>query len=306
MKKFTLLFLPLFILTLAVQAQIEISLRKTFIDSLKNSISINSDYFVVKAHKSANPGSKDGDLHVAGYDNIIGMATVAEIMNAKKYKAALKVIHDNEGKNTPVPMHGAWRIWCEHPGSEGSFKQGKKSAMNNITTTNPDHAFEIHPVLSVGDNDLTPSLKKITGFKYKDVTNAFNAYSNVRCKLKEKGDHIVIQTNGIGYNYVDFWIEIVDTSQFVVSDGRFVMCSVMDKNGEVLVSKMRMAFPLNSPAEKKVRTKQQGDKMHVVGIPRISLALVAYRISHADDFENILEWNLPMEMIIVSALAGSN
>jgi len=306
MKKFTLLFLPLFILTTCGYSQIEISLRKTFIDSIKNNISINADYFIVKAHKNANPGAKDGDLHIAGYDKTVGLATVAEIMNAKKYPAALKKIHDNEGGTAPVKMNGVWRIWCEHPGSEGSFKQGKKSAIENISTTNPDHAFEIHPVLSVGDIDLTASLKKIIGFKYKDVTNAFNAYSNISCKLKDKGDFIVIQTNGIGYNYVDFWIEIIDTSQFVVSDGRFVMCSVLDKNGEVLVSRMRMAFPLNSPAEKKVQTKHQGDKMHVVGIPRINLALVSYRINHADEFENILEWNLPMEMIIVSALSSSN
>jgi hypothetical protein len=305
MKQLTL-FLSGVLAVLSSSGQIEITLRKTFVDSLKNHISINAEYFVVKAHPHPNSGAKDGDLHIAGYDNEVGLATVAEIMNAKAEPSVVSIIHSNEGKNHPVTLSGAWRFWCEHPGSEGSFRQGDQSAIDNITNTNPDHAFEIHPILSVEGHSLSESLKRIEGFSYKNATNAFNAYSNLRCKLKEKGDNILIETNGIGFNYVDFWIEIIDTSQFVVEDGRFIMCKVLDANGEEIVSKMRMAFPLNSPAEKEVRTKHQGSKMHVAGIPRISLALVSYRIAHANDFEDILDWNLPVEMIIVSSLSQSH
>jgi len=293
----------LFILqSLDCLSQIQITLRKSFIDSIKNRVSINADFFVVKAHTTPNSGAKDGDLHIAGFDNSIGLATVAEIMNAKPQASVRNIIHTSEGQNAPVTMTGVWRFWCEHPGSQGNFKQGNQAALDAIDGTNPDHAFEIHPVLSVNNHDLIKTLKRIEGFKYKNAENAFNAYSNIRCKLKDKGDNITIQTNGIGYNYVDFWIEVIDTSQLIVEDGRFVMCKVLDSNGDVLVTKMRMVFPLNSAAELKVRTKHKGSKMHVAGIPRICMTLVSYRINHKDDIEDILEWNLPVEMIIVSTL----
>jgi len=287
-----------------VNAQIEITLRKSFIDSHKNTITMETNYFVVKAHPHPNTGAKDGDLHIAGHEKLAGLATVAEIMNAKDQEPAMNEIHAKEGTTTPVHIKGVWRFWCEHPGSEGTFKQGDAAAINDIHNTNPDHVFEFHPLVSVGDNDLLGSLKRIKGFKYKDATTAFNAYSNITCKLKDKQGKIVIQTNGIGYNYVDFWIEVLGSNQFVVADGRFVMCRVVDKEGEVIVNKMRMAFPINSTAEKKVRSLHEGDKMHVAGIPRIDMALIDYRIKHKDDsqFEDILNWNLPVEMIIVSAL----
>jgi len=304
MKNFKLALILFLGYSASTFGQIEISLRKSFIDSLKNHISIKAEYFVVKAHDHPNSGSKDGDLHIAGYDNGIGLATVAEIMNAKKFKDAMKIIHTNEGQNNPVSMTGVWRLWCEHPGEEATFKQGNKSALDNIQNTNPDHAFEIHPVLMVEEHSLITGLKRIEGYTYKNASNAFNAYSNVRCKLKDKGDNISIYTNGIGYNYVDFWIEIIDSTQFVVDDGRFVMCSVLDANGDVLVRKMRMAFPLDSKAEIKIRTKHQGDRMRVAGVPRMSLALISYRIEHANDFDDILEWNLPVEIVVVSVVTN--
>jgi hypothetical protein len=42
--------------------------------------------------------------------------------------------------------------------------------------------------------------------------------------------------------------------------------------------------------------------MHVAGVPRISLALVAFRLNNATNpkYKDILDWNLPMEMVIVS------
>jgi hypothetical protein len=49
-----------------------------------------SNYEVYFAHKSPNPGSKDGDLHFAGFDKKIGLPIVAEIMNAKNLMTQYK------------------------------------------------------------------------------------------------------------------------------------------------------------------------------------------------------------------------
>src|ERR1039457_4877525 len=77
--------------------QIEITLRKSFIDSLKNRVGITVDYQIIKAHKKPNPADKDGDLHIAGIGKHIGLPMVAEIMNAKDYPAALQIVHGFEG-----------------------------------------------------------------------------------------------------------------------------------------------------------------------------------------------------------------
>jgi len=37
----------------------------------------------------------------------------------------------------------------------------------------------------------------------------------------------------------------------------------------------------------------------VVGIPRINLALVAWRAAHAQERPEVLSWNLPYEIIVV-------
>ena len=280
-------------------SQIEIALRKSFIDSLKHKVCIETEYNVVHAHERANPPAKDGDIHIAGLTTNVGLATVAEIMNAKPEVAAIKVIHDNEGTEDYFKMIGVWRICCEHSG-ESKQIQGQK--IPKIKNTNPDHVFEIHPVTKVKNIDLTKTLKPIVGYRYKEANDAFSRYANVRCKLKDKGDMVSIQTNGVGYNYVDFWIEIIDAEQKEVEDGRFVFCAVLDKDKEVVCSKMRMVFPKDSPAEKKIKTMGEGERLHVIGVPRMSLALISYRIENASENPEMLEWNLPMEMIIVAKL----
>ncbi len=284
-------------LSRSLSAQIEIQLRKTFIDSLKNKVFIQTEYNVVHTHPKPNPPAKDGDIHIAGLTSNVGLATVAEIMNAASEPTAVKKIHDVEGTDQKVSITGVWRLWCEHTG-ESKQIQGKK--IPEIENTNPAHVFEIHPITKLENLDLTRSLKPITGYQYKEASDAFTRYANVRCKIKDKGDMVSIQTVGVGYNYVDFWIEITDSEQKEVDDGRFVFCSVLDKEKEVVCTKMRMVFPKDSQAEKKIKTMKVGDRMHVLGIPRISLALVSYRIENSSENPDMLEWNLPMEMIVVA------
>jgi hypothetical protein len=89
------------------------TLRKSFIDSFKNKLTIAANYEVYFAHKHANTAIKDGDLHFAGYDKKIGMPIVAEIMNAKEFDAAVQIVHDFEGKGKPqnkVKLSGVWRL----------------------------------------------------------------------------------------------------------------------------------------------------------------------------------------------------
>ena len=292
-------------------SQITMTLRKSFIDSFKNKLTITANYEVYFAHKNPNSGSKDGDLHFAGFDKKIGLPIVAEIMNAKEFDDAVQKVHDFEGKGKPqnkVPLSGVWRLWCEHPGDIEAFKQGKMNI--EIENTNPAHVFEIHPVTKIDAIDLSASLHKINGYSYKDAEDAFSRYSNLRCKIKQTAKTITIETNGIGYNYVDFWLKFNSSDNLVVSDGLFAFCTIYNSDfdpvdedqGDLIAHKLRVAFVKGSSLYDKAKTSKKGDFLHVVGIPRINLTLISWRAVHANTQPEVLTWNLPFEIVAVGEL----
>jgi hypothetical protein len=292
-------------------SQITMTLRKSFIDSFKNKLTITANYEVYFAHKNPNSGSKDGDLHFAGFDKKIGLPIVAEIMNAKEFDDAVQKVHDFEGKGKPqnkVPLSGVWRLWCEHPGDIEAFKQGKMNI--EIENTNPAHVFEIHPVTKIDAIDLSASLHKINGYTYKDAEDAFSRYSNLRCKIKQTAKTITIETNGIGYNYVDFWLKFNSSDNLVVSDGLFAFCTIYNSDfdpvdedqGDLIAHKLRVAFVKGSSLYDKAKTSKKGDFLHVVGIPRINLTLISWRAVHANTQPEVLTWNLPFEIVAVGEL----
>jgi len=299
-------------------SQITITLRKTFIDSFKNKLTVAADYEIYFAHKSPNSGAKDGDLHFAGFDKKIGLPMVAEIMNAKEFGDAVATVHAFEGKGKPqnkVKLTGVWRLWCEHPGDIDDFAQGKftqKKLATTIENTNPPHVYEIHPIVKIDTNDVLGSFHKISGFTYKVAADAFERYANLRCKITAKAKTITIETSGIGYNYVDFWIQLNDTSKVFATDGLFVFCSVFDSDlvpepeedgqDHLISHKLRIAFVKGTAVYNKIKGMTKGDFLHVVGIPRINLALISWRASQAKIRPEALQWNLPFEMVAVGEL----
>ena len=290
--------LVLLLLPLAVSAQIEITLKNSFIEKFKNRVTVDTTFTVDKAHPKPNPAKKDGDLHIAGRAPEVGLPIVAEIMNAKDEDAAVKLIHDVEGTGRSVKLSGAWRIWCEH-GGESEQIQG--APLDPFTSTNPDHVFEIHPITLLNGTSVTGSLKPIKGFPTKDAETAFMSYENKRSQIVSNGAKrtTTIITSMGGFNYVEFMIEITDNI-FAVPDGSMVFAKVLDLDQEVLVQKRRMVFVKDSEPEKALKKLHKGDIMHVLGVPRIDLALVDFRRTHAKSRPGILNWNLPYEMLIVA------
>ena len=142
------LVVVLFLLPVVAAAEVEIVLKNSFIETYKNRATINVNFIIDKAHKSPNPVSKDGDLHIAGRADEVGLPIVAEIMNARLHKDAVDLVHHVEGTGETVQVSGAWRIWTEHA---GIARQVQGRNLEPFGTTNPDHIFEIHPVDRLGD-----------------------------------------------------------------------------------------------------------------------------------------------------------
>src|SRR6266446_249736 len=170
---------------------LEIVLKKTFIEKYKNRVTLSTGkYYVDKVLKHVNSPAKDGDIHIAGRSNDIGLPTVAEIMNAAEDTPGVDLVHRVEG-NGAVALAGVWRLWAEH-GGLGQQVQG--APLKPFTTTNPPHVFEVHPILRLNDEDLVRTLHPINGFEPKDAYDAFHSYENLRSQIIDRGQTVSIFT----------------------------------------------------------------------------------------------------------------
>jgi hypothetical protein len=292
------------VLTFAVStyAQVVIKLNNSFIKDFENRATIDATYTVVKSHHKPNPPKNDGDIHAAGTAPEIGLATVAEIMNAKEEKPAMNAIIAVEGQSETVKITGAWRLWPEHA---GGTDQVQDAVIPPFNTTNPDHVFQIHPIISVNAVDTRSSFHPIVGFTPKDAETAFTHYENMRCKITPGAQQTTLMTNMAGFNYVKFRMDLIDDPVALTSgDGTMAFASVSTLDGDMLVRKRRMIFVKGTPPEKAVNKMHKGGHMTVLGIPRIDLALVAFRVEHATDQPEVLDWNLPYEIVVVGVFTN--
>ena len=138
----------------------------------------------------------------------------------------------------------------------------------------------------------------INGFKTKDAEQAFTTYERIDSQIIPNGTTIKLLTEMAGFNYVEFVMRLNEDDQFVVDDGRMVFASVHDLDGNLLVRNRRMVFVKDSEPEKRVKTLKKGDAIHVLGIPRINLALISWRSKNFKKRPGALTWNLPYEIII--------
>lgn len=283
----------------AAHAEISLTLKQSFVTKYKDRATIEAECTVDKSKGKANPASKDGDMHIAvRCPGEIKLPLVSEIMNAKEFPVVLAQTVQDEQSQDKVRIAGAWRIWNEHSGDE-TFVQGRSVA--RAPNSNPDHVFEIHPVTFYGDTDVRASFHPIAGYKTKDAEQAFSNYENKRSTItySTRSKNVTVTSSGLGYNYVDFQMEL-NERPFKISDGYFAMARVRDWEGHLIHRKRRMVFVEGTPPAETVKSLGAGDCLRVLGIPRLNLALVNYRVNEARKGNKApLAWNLPYEIIVV-------
>ena len=314
--------LPILLLLSCVYAGADttLELKNEFIEANKNRATIEASYSIKFAHpkpKTPSPSkpSNDGDIHISGTAPEIGLLTVAEIMNAKDFPTTLKFVQDQKGGG-PVRMVGVWRIWPEH-GGESLHVQGEADP-SEITDTNPDHIFEIHPLTQVGTFDVRSAFHPIANFKTKDAQDAFQNYEGARSKITPKTDTTQIRLSQATYNYVEFRLELLETPSHELDDGLTAFARVRTLDGETIVQKRRMVFVKGTKPETNIRKLKAGQCMHALGMPRLNLTLVSWRVkcskNQIDDFApltcsekfpDVLDWGIPYEIVVLADYGGS-
>jgi len=278
-------------------------LKKAFVTKFKDRATIDATFVVDHAHKKPNPGAKDGDMHVGGRaPNEIGLPMVAEVMNAKDEKTAVDRIHADEGKNVALKISGAWRLWFEHPADS----QIQFDEVPVAETTNPDHSFEIHPILSFSGIDVSDSFREIPDFDPHEASKAFASYEKLSGTVSGTNSAITITATKTGFNYTEFRIQLKGTPKKLDDGGFAVFADVFDRGSkesdDALAENVRMIFVPGTPPLKKLLEGKLGDEdeLDVIGIPRLNLNAIQTFVtaSHGANAKR----KLPYEMIIVAIL----
>jgi len=276
----------------------EVRLNRAWVIAFADRTSMDADMDVRWAHPSPNPVTKDGDMHFSGVSPDVGFPFVAELVNARLpgQQAAVTTIKQHEHSNGVLAITGAWRLWFEHPSTRQT--QGSKTDPFYPNNTTPNHSFEIHPVSRVGQLDLGGSFIPVAGYTPQTADVAFHYYDGNRVTIKAAKTSISIRSKRIFYNYVEFWIELA-TAPTPVQDGFVVLARVLNANEEEVADGLRrMIFVQGTRAANAIQNASAGDRLHVLGIPRISLNKVLTLVQNNGTQQ--FEAQLPYEMIIVS------
>jgi hypothetical protein len=284
------------------RAEIRITLQNGFVEKYKDRATIDATYSIDNANARPKPPAGDGDFHAAGRAPEVGLAAVASVMNAALEPKVLELVHRAERSRRPVAVRGVWRLWCEH-GGDSEHVQGQP--IEPFKTTNPPHVFAIHPVLRFGDQDLAGSFQPIDGFSYKDAGQAFRNYEQLPSRITVGEGTTTITTRMADADYVDFVIRLNEDPTDWLADGLAVKAAVLDTQGELLVDERRMIAVAGTAPYARVKALRKGEALHVVGVPRIDLALLSRRIADSGRVAGILDWSLPYEMVLVAVFTDT-
>src|SRR3954454_20778196 len=277
-------------------------LKLGWVDKGGNRATIDAVFVIDHAHKKANAGAQDGDLHIAGRaPKEVGLPMVAEIMNAgtTEEKAAVDLVHSVETSGKSSKVTGVWRVWFEHPGEQ----QVQFAKVEPAENTNPDHSFEIHPVTNFGGQDLVKSFHKIKDFDPKDAAAAFKQYEAQEVSIKATKTAVTLDAKKVGFNYVAFKMRLIGAPK-ELADGRAAMADVFPLKGgdeDVLAVKIRMIFVKGTPPWELLSGKGDGDEFEALGIPRVDLNQIFTFASKAGPAG--VKRKLPYELVVVDAKA---
>ena len=290
------------LLAAALAQGITVSLRNSFVDEFRRRTTISGSFIVHAAHETPNTIAKDGDMHIAGECDSVGLPMVAEIMNARNYAESggcLELVHQLEADGEATTIEGVWRLWFEHPGSQNQTQFGNNPLHG--PDTNPDHVFEIHPVTKFGPHSLLDSFARIKEgnqeFAYKKVEDAIDQWKNKSFTVQPAGTRTKITSKTASFNYVKMRVAKLPDSTFEVEDGTFMYASVYGmSSNKRLKRKARLVLVEGTDPQEALRDADVGQKVTVIAMPRVSLSLVAWRRDNPEG----RNWTLPYELVIVA------
>jgi hypothetical protein len=170
------------------------------------------------------------------------------------------------------------------------------------------HAFELHPVTMFGAfdtrNSFVPVESATKKFPGSDAREAFNGeYETLKAIIAVNGNQVNITAGRGTLNYANFVMQLA-AKPVSVGDGSIVSAKVFavgDEDSPVLERNVRMVFVKGTKPAEALVGKVKGDRLHVMGVPRVNLHAVSLIVNKLKPNE-AFEGPLPYEMIIVAVL----
>jgi hypothetical protein len=148
----------------------------------------------------------------------------------------------------------------------------------------------------VKGQDISTTLQPIEGFTPKEAEEAFARYERGTFEITTTGDRVRMRMRMVGFNYVKFLMKVRKRFHRE-EDGEFISAAIYSPDDEeLLVHDRRVGFAAGTAPDEKQKNVDVGKCMLVLGIPRVDLALVSWRIRHGGD---ALRWGMPYEIIAV-------
>jgi hypothetical protein len=268
---------------------------RSFIEANRQRITIEAD-FTVDAAAPINPKAFDGDIHIAGRSPAIGLRLVAEIKNAKLAPRAVRVVREAERSRQPVRVMAVMRYWPEHAIGL-PHRQGEP--MPRLPNANPDHVFELHPLIRVADIDLRANLKPVEGYSPGHATSTFRLYERSELDFRVVSNRVYLKTPAGLWNDVHFLLELTDAGTTVREDGQYLVGRARDLQGNLLVDSIRVLLVRDSPPDLALKDRPAGRSFHVWGLPRVSFDGLARLIEAAGSDNAWRTAKLPYEILII-------
>lgn len=268
---------------------------RSFIEANRERITLEAD-FTVDATASINPKVFDGDMHIAGRSPAIGLRMVAEIKNARLSPRAVQLVREAERSREPVRVRAFMRFWPEHAIGL-PHRQGEP--MPRLLNANPDHVFELHPLIRIADIDLLANLRPVDGYSPGHASSTFDRYERSELQIQVHGERVYLKTPAGLWNDVHFQLELTDHPPQIQEDGGYLTARARDLLGNVLVDSIRVVLVKDSPPERAFRTLHAGDRVHVWGLPRVSFDGLARLIAEAGPDTRWRTVRFPYEILIV-------
>lgn len=281
---------------------VRVTLYRSFVEAYKNRVTITTNFTVDAVSPSPNPRLFDGDLHFAGRAPEIGLRLVAEISNAAEVDSAVALVKRTQASRGALQLTGAWRLWPEHTVLS---RQAQGQPMAPLTSANPDHIFEIHPVTRMAGVDLRHTVHPVEDYKPGNSSRTFAIYEGAECTIGVGPETISITVPTGLYNDVHFIMRLAGDRPVVVGDGRFLMASAHDLDGAPLVERVKLVLIAGTAAERAVRRLRPGGRLHVWGLPRVDLAEISRRAAQSATNPAGLKGKLPYELVILGVYADA-
>ena len=272
-----------------------IRLDRGFIEANRYRITLATDV-AVDAVARINPKLFDGDMHTAVRTPAVQLRLVAEIMNAKTVPHAVELAKHAEKNRTPLRVTGVLRFWPEHAIGL-PHRQGEE--VERLTNANPDHVFELHPLIRIGDLDLLSTMTTVEGYRAGHASRTFEMYQQSDLAIRVFSNRVYLTTPAGLWNDVHFQLELTDAPPLIREDGRYLTGRARDVDGKLLVDSIRVVLVKDSPPDQALRNRRAGDRIHVWGLPRVSFDGLARLIEQAGPDTGVRTARLPYEILII-------